>query len=303
MIKMLRVSTSLEYDLYGLATSQGFVTVGRDMSSIIRLDSPEVPCLLSRKHGKFMVRPNGTVHLVDLSSTNGTFIAREGQRLRRLSIGTTWELLDGDAVSFGGPGLISVGQRRVANPFLFKYIVAATSQSTEEPAPAPPPPLANTKKKKKKKRRTKMLNDVTDVMLSQFTCAICQDWMLGCHAMSCGHMFCGHCLAKWLDLRQACPTCRKPISSVPIRCFQIDNAINDLLEKGVNILSPSSKHEREQKHRAWVVASANATQNWDRTHEDRRSNALRVANDNNNYLAIDRSILQNGDSIITTHHT
>lgn len=36
-----------------------------------------------------------------------------------------------------------------------------------------------------------------------------QDMVVHCVAMvSCGHMFCGECLASWLANKKDCPTCR-----------------------------------------------------------------------------------------------
>lgn len=44
---------------------------------------------------------------------------------------------------------------------------------------------------------------------------------MACHSLSCGHLYCGPCLATWLNQNQSCPTCRKPIAGVPVRCFQV----------------------------------------------------------------------------------
>lgn len=51
-----------------------------------------------------------------------------------------------------------------------------------------------------------------DILANHLSCAICQDWLVACHALSCGHMFCGLCLATWLSRSQSCPHCRKPVS-------------------------------------------------------------------------------------------
>lgn len=85
------------YDLVGLAHS-GVVSVGRESDSTIRLDCPEVPFLLSRKHAKICVNPDGSLILKDINSTNGTYIAREGEFLRRLRSDEGWELRRGDLV-------------------------------------------------------------------------------------------------------------------------------------------------------------------------------------------------------------
>ncbi len=38
-------------------------------------------------------------------------------------------------------------------------------------------------------------------------------------------------------------------AGIPVRCFQVDNAINDLL--GINPMSPSAKGERKRKQAQW----------------------------------------------------
>ena len=178
---------AIAYDLVGLATGSS-VAVGRESEAKIRLDSPEVPFLLSRKHAVFTFQPgalvgfrvnvdqlsfwavqlsggqlpvheppaaappfggkgvllllpplphllhilctgwgragglccvlccaelntcvaaDGSLILKDLGSTNGTYVARRGQTLRKLQGGAVWTLEPGDVIGFGtrwGPG-------------------------------------------------------------------------------------------------------------------------------------------------------------------------------------------------------
>ncbi|KXZ47478.1 hypothetical protein GPECTOR_35g916 [Gonium pectorale] len=112
------------YDLVGLAHA-GVVNIGRESDSTIRLDCPEVPFLLSRKHAKISVQPEGGLVLRDLNSTNGTYVARDGEFLRRLRPDEYWELRRGDLIGFGGPETIVARSETpdvtVANPFLFRY--------------------------------------------------------------------------------------------------------------------------------------------------------------------------------------
>jgi hypothetical protein len=65
---------------------------------------------------------------------------------------------------------------------------------------------------------------MTEILSAHLTCPICCEWLLACHTLSCGHMFCGLCLATWLTQKQSCPSCRKPIageagvSAMPQHC-------------------------------------------------------------------------------------
>jgi hypothetical protein len=91
---------ALCYDLPALA-SASTVTVGRAGDSTIRLDSPEVPFLLSRKHAELTILPDGQVVLRDNHSTNGTYVARRGGILDKLAHGCAWILQHGDTIGFG----------------------------------------------------------------------------------------------------------------------------------------------------------------------------------------------------------
>ncbi len=66
----------------------------------------QIPLLLSRRHAVFQFQPDGRILLTDLGSTNGTYVARPGQILRKMLTNIPWELQDGDIVGFGGEALI-----------------------------------------------------------------------------------------------------------------------------------------------------------------------------------------------------
>ena len=280
LVKMLSslVFNPVKYNnLRDLANSCGVVSVGRDPSSIINLSSQSFPTLVSRKHCSFEVQPDGHVHLINNSSTNGTYLARNGNAMQKLGDGTTLELLDGDILGFGGLETMD----NAKNPFVFKYSTVGGVQGAGNDKASPSEP-----EKKVMPEAEKILGDVKDVLSSQFTCAICQDWILGCHTMSCSHMFCGACIAKWLNRKQACPTCRMPMSCVPVRCFQVDNAIEGLLAKGVHIMSPASNAARKRKRHQWDQNRARITIGWEKSYKDSRSKALKEAVKNNRFLEI-----------------
>jgi hypothetical protein len=43
-------------------------------------------------------------------------------------------------------------------------------------------------------------------------CAICRERLDRAKKLPCGHMFHHLCLQRWLEVRTACPTCRRPLS-------------------------------------------------------------------------------------------
>ena len=49
---------------------------------------------------------------------------------------TTWELLDGDTIGFGGPETIIARRSHVTNPFVFKYHQQAEAQQGDQVAQA-----------------------------------------------------------------------------------------------------------------------------------------------------------------------
>jgi len=53
---------------------------------------------------------------------------------------------------------------------------------------------------------------MAEILGNHLACPICHEWLLASHTLSCGHMFCGLCLASWLPHKQSCPTCRKAIA-------------------------------------------------------------------------------------------
>ena len=101
-----------------------------------------------------------------------------------------------------------------------------------------------------------------EILATHLSCAICQDWLVACHALTCGHMFCGLCLTTWLNRNQTCPHCRLAVAGVPIRCFQVDSAINDMLEQGIKVMSPSTNRDRKQKQQHWDKVQPHVVPGW-----------------------------------------
>ena len=70
---------------------RGELVMGRSLETGLQIEDDGV----SRKHAKVMTSPNGQFQLVDLGSTNGTFL-NASIKIRREAI-----LKDGDIISFG----------------------------------------------------------------------------------------------------------------------------------------------------------------------------------------------------------
>ncbi|GAX78199.1 hypothetical protein CEUSTIGMA_g5641.t1 [Chlamydomonas eustigma] len=129
-----------------------------------------------------------------------------------------------------------------------------------------------------------------EVLSSHLSCAICQDWLVACHALSCGHMYCGMCLSTWLARKRSCPTCRRAVAGVPVRCFQVDNTINDLLDKGVQVMSPQAYQDRKQKRQHWEDVQGMVVPEWTMTMEERRKRAIdAAARHHQEFMAIPRN--------------
>jgi hypothetical protein len=40
-------------------------------------------------------------------------------------------------------------------------------------------------------------------------------------------------------------------TGIPVRCFQVDSTISDLLGVNLNLMSPATKNERKRKQEHW----------------------------------------------------
>ena len=123
-------------------------------------------------------------------------------------------------------------------------------ESKKRPAPEactsqPPPPVA--------KRRKTVLNPVPGSepfykeMESEWQCPICQDWLVGAHAIGCGHNFCGECIFRWREKSEACPVCRCTPEGPPVPVRSIDAMIERIC---VPHMSESDRKERDARREA-----------------------------------------------------
>eukprot|EP00775_Hariotina_reticulata_P010973 gene10973-11128_t len=54
--------------------------------------------------------------------------------------------------------------------------------------------------------------EIRSISRSHLDCIICRELMAEVHALHCGHMFCGLCLAHWLNRKKDCPSCRTAVT-------------------------------------------------------------------------------------------
>jgi len=94
---------------------EGEMVIGRDDQATIRMDDDGV----SRRHAQLICKLDGTVAIVDLGSTNGTWV--EGQRV------TYHELKDGERIQIGSANILKYGyQDAVEEQFVSQMYESAT---------------------------------------------------------------------------------------------------------------------------------------------------------------------------------
>lgn len=62
-----------------------------------------------------------------------------------------------------------------------------------------------------------------------------------------------------------------------MRCFQVDSTINDLLDQGVNVMSPTTKGERRQKQNHWENVQDTVVPDWALSLHKRKQKAQEAA--------------------------
>lgn len=120
---------------------------------------------------------------------------------------------------------------------------------------------------------------------SHFSCAICHDWLLATHIMPCGHFFCGLCLAGWLELKRNCPTCRKPVTVLPVRCVQLDETIATIVAHQPQF-STIELDERRRRQMEWDSCSKGVQRDWAAMFQPKPS----TSSDSRQCIRSDRSV-------------
>jgi hypothetical protein len=82
------------------------------------------------------------------------------------------------------------------------------------PPAVTPPSTASKRRKPRSSTVSSSSKKVRKISTSCVTCVICKELLVATHTLGCGHMFCGPCLAQWLEVQQqpSCPTCRAAVT-------------------------------------------------------------------------------------------
>ena len=77
----------------------------------------------------------------------------------------------------------------------------------------------------------------------------------------------------------------------------MDNTINDLLDRGINVMSPATTSERKKKQLHWDAVSTNVVPDWASSMQDRKKRAAEVAARNHrDFLTRSLPVVPSGDS-------
>jgi hypothetical protein len=220
--------TSLSAPLFAdvpLAAGGAPVTAGADEGCGLRVTAVvDGLGVVGPRHAQFCVEEDGTAYVTDLSRS-GTFV--NGQRL---APGVATRLAPADIVSLAGREYTLRGE---LNPLMFR-VAPAAAPAADADAPAGPP----------------LPPELAQRFIGSFECSICTGTLLNPFSMSCGHTFCGDCLANWYASRKTCPLCRGrlPPFANPFPCRTLD----DFLESAVAPELPADERAaRRRRMQIW----------------------------------------------------
>lgn len=266
------------------------VVIGRDVSEFgeagVYVDYVLSQEILSRRHARIKRCEDGVYKLVDLNSTNGTWVNGV-----LLNPSDEFELVSGTKISFGGPDITCLDAGSHENPYLYVFedadqppptptstlrapsaapteppVVAAVVAEplSDEPLPAdvtwdavhavdavpfrPPTP-----------QRACADGEVAALVTDMSLCAVCLEVAVQPRALAnCKHMFCAQCIDRWIDAKTrsgvpreavGCPTCRTaPAQPVAMHAW-------DALLRAVFVPTLNAEHAdaRMQREREWHV--------------------------------------------------
>ena len=91
-----------------------------------------------------------------------------------------------------------------------------------------------------------------DSFVQDNRCPICLELFVNVRILSCSHVFCETCIAKWMKKSKSCPMCKQTIEGKPVPCNTLDNDINELVKC---FLPKEAQKERAEllKERAEVL--------------------------------------------------
>jgi hypothetical protein len=189
------------------------LTIGRHSENDIVVYHKDFEILTSKHHGFLSIYQN-EVTLFDSGSTNGTKVndvSVQGEQGVKLKVG--------DKILFGGP-------EHLSNKFnIFHFVF------TDQPRAPPPQPRPRT--------ATAMNAQQAALVTEDLLCPVCMECLLIPHAMGCGHVMCGDCACRALEMSRSvnfnknrCPTCRADFhhSEHPSPCLALRTFIENHIE-------------------------------------------------------------------------
>ena len=114
--------------------------------------------------------------------------------------------------------------------------------------------------------------DVAASIADDCQCGICHDLMVGPHALTCGHSFCGECAWTWMRTRPTCPICRERTAK-PAYERIMDDLICSVVEPRLNAKAMADRNARKKKWQELQVDYARHA----RERETRRASAIALA--------------------------
>jgi hypothetical protein len=198
-----------------MRTSQlAFLLMGRGRSNDLLVeDCKRINLEVSKVHAALTCDANFEVAIMDVSSTNGTFV--NGARLLPY---VPRPLRDGDVVRFGHEIIEEDGFTTV-NPLAFLW------SSTDPPAVRP-------------RVRPRAETVTRESALENMACPMCTEPMVSARVLACGHASCHACLAAWFTpTRRTCPVCRaeQPAGVRPVPCQVIDALVAAFMNAGGSV--------------------------------------------------------------------
>lgn len=88
--------------------------------------------------------------------------------------------------------------------------------------------------------------DVAASIADDCQCGICHDLMVGPHALTCGHSFCGECVWTWMRTQPACPICRERTAK-PAYERIMDDIICAVVEPRLDAKAMADRNARKKK--------------------------------------------------------
>ena len=82
----------------------------------------------------------------------------------------------------------------------------------------------------------------------EFTCSICCELFVRPHTLPCSHSFCQSCIAEWMEWKNECPICRKEVTSQPVYCLALENAVDRYAETLSSELKLARQRRKEDCH-------------------------------------------------------